>query len=146
MKAVIQRVLDASVVVNEEIVGKIEKGFVVLLGVQKGDTKENADYLIKKITSLRIFSDENDKMNLSLKDVNGSLLIVSQFTLFADCAKGNRPSFSNAAEANLANDLYEHFIAECKNSGFKVETGIFGANMKVNLTNDGPVTIIIEKY
>ena len=146
MKAVIQRVLDASVVVNEEEVGKIEKGFVVLLGVQKGDTKENADYLIKKITSLRIFSDENDKMNLSLKDVNGSLLIVSQFTLFADCAKGNRPSFSNAAEANLANDLYEHFIAECKNSGFKVETGIFGANMKVNLTNDGPVTIIIEKY
>ncbi len=146
MKAVIQRVLDANVVVNEEIVGKIEKGFVVLLGVQKGDTKENADYLIKKITSLRIFSDENDKMNLSLKDVNGSLLIVSQFTLFADCAKGNRPSFSNAAEANLANDLYEYFIAECKNSGFKVETGIFGANMKVNLTNDGPVTIIIEKY
>ncbi len=146
MKAVVQRVSNANVKVNEEIVGKIENGFVVLLGVQNGDTKENADYLVKKITALRVFSDENDKMNLSLKDVNGSLLVVSQFTLCADCVKGNRPSFSGAADPKLANELYEYFVSECRKLDFKVETGIFGANMKLNLTNDGPVTIILEKY
>ena len=146
MKAVVQRVSNANVKVNEEIVGKIENGFVVLLGVQNGDTKENADYLVKKITALRVFSDENDKMNLSLKDVNGSLLVVSQFTLCADCVKGNRPSFSGAADPKLANELYEYFVSECRKLDFKVETGIFGANMKLNLANDGPVTIILEKY
>lgn len=146
MKAVVQRVSNANVKVNEEIVGKIENGFVVLLGVQNGDTKENADYLVKKITALRVFSDENDKMNLSLKDVNGSLLVVSQFTLCADCVKGNRPSFSGAADPKLANELYEYFVSECRKLDSKVETGIFGANMKLNLTNDGPVTIILEKY
>ncbi len=146
MKAVVQRVSNANVKVDEEIVGKIENGFVVLLGVQNGDTKENADYLVKKITALRVFSDENDKMNLSLKDVNGSLLVVSQFTLCADCVKGNRPSFSGAADPKLANELYEYFVSECRKLDFKVETGIFGANMKLNLTNDGPVTIILEKY
>ena len=146
MKAVVQRVSNANVKVNEEIVGKIKNGFVVLLGVQNGDTKENADYLVKKITALRVFSDENDKMNLSLKDVNGSLLVVSQFTLCADCVKGNRPSFSGAADPKLANELYEYFVSECRKLDFKVETGIFGANMKLNLTNDGPVTIILEKY
>ena len=146
MKAVVQRVSNANVKVNEEIVGKIENGFVVLLGVQNGDTKENADYLVKKITALRVFSDENDKMNLSLKDVNGSLLVVSQFTLCADCVKGNIPSFSGAADPKLANELYEYFVSECRKLDFKVETGIFGANMKLNLTNDGPVTIILEKY
>ena len=146
MKAVVQRVSNANVKVNEEIVGKIENGFVVLLGVQNGDTKENADYLVKKITALRVFSDENDKMNLSLKDVNGSLLVVSQFTLCADCVKGNRPSFSGAADPKVANALYEYFVSECRKLDFKVETGIFGANMKLNLTNDGPVTIILEKY
>lgn len=146
MKAVVQRVSNANVKVNEEIVGKIENGFVVLLGVQNGDIKENADYLVKKITALRVFSDENDKMNLSLKDVNGSLLVVSQFTLCADCVKGNRPSFSGAADPKLANELYEYFVSECRKLDFKVETGIFGANMKLNLTNDGPVTIILEKY
>ena len=146
MKAVVQRVSNANVKVNEEIEGKIENGFVVLLGVQNGDTKENADYLVKKITALRVFSDENDKMNLSLKDVNGSLLVVSQFTLCADCVKGNRPSFSGAADPKVANELYEYFVSECRKLDFKVETGIFGANMKLNLTNDGPVTIILEKY
>lgn len=146
MKAVVQRVSNANVKVNEEIVGKIENGFVVLLGVQNGDIKENADYLVKKITALRVFSDENDKMNLSLKDVNGSLLVVSQFTLCADCVKGNRPSFSGAADPKVANELYEYFVSECRKLDFKVETGIFGANMKLNLTNDGPVTIILEKY
>ena len=146
MKAVVQRVSNANVKVNEEIVGKIENGFVVLLGVQNGDIKENADYLVKKITALRVFSDENDKMNLSLKDVNGSLLVVSQFTLCADCVKGNRPSFSGAADPKLANELYEYFVSECRKLDFKVETGIFGANMKLKLTNDGPVTIILEKY
>lgn len=144
MKAVIQRVLDANVKVNGEVVGQISKGFVVLLGVANDDTKEKADYLIKKITNLRVFKDENDKMNLALKDVGGELLIISQFTLYADCSKGNRPSFVNAGNPELANELYEYFIDECRKLGFKVEHGIFGADMKVNLTNDGPVTILLE--
>lgn len=144
MKAVIQRVLNANVKVNNEIIGNIDKGFVILLGVANDDTKEKADYLIKKITNLRVFSDENDKMNLSLKDVNGELLVISQFTLFADCSKGNRPSFTNAGNPELANELYEYFITECRKLGFKVEHGIFGADMKVNLINDGPVTILLE--
>ncbi len=145
MKIVIQRVQNAEVKVENETVGKINKGFLVLLGVTHGDTKENADYLVKKLCKLRVFRDENDKMNLSLKDVNGELLIVSQFTLYADCTQGNRPSFINAAGPEEANELYEYFCEECQKNGIKVEKGIFGADMKVSLLNDGPVTIIIEK-
>ena len=145
MKIVVQRVQNAEVKVENETVGKINKGFLVLLGVTKGDTKENADYLVKKLCKLRVFRDENDKMNLSLKDVNGELLIVSQFTLYADCTQGNRPSLINAAGPEEANELYEYFCEECKKNGIKVEKGIFGADMKVSLLNDGPVTIIIEK-
>ena len=145
MKLVIQRVKRASVEVNKEIVGKIEQGFLVLLGVGPEDTKENADFLVQKLIKLRVFEDENGKMNLSLKDINGELLIVSQFTLYADCTGGNRPSFTNAAKPDKANELYEYFIKECKKENIKVEHGIFGADMKVELLNDGPVTILLEK-
>lgn len=124
---------------------KFGKGFLVLLGVTHDDTKEKADYLVKKLCKLRVFTDENDKMNLSLKDVNGELLIVSQFTLYADCSEGNRPSFIKAAKPDFANELYEYFCKECEKNDIHVERGIFGADMKVNLLNDGPVTIIIEK-
>ena len=119
MKIVIQRVQNAEVKVENETVGKINKGFLVLLGVTHGDTKENADYLVKKLCKLRVFRDENDKMNLSLKDVNGELLIVSQFTLYADCTQGNRPSFINAAGPEEANELYEYFCEECQKKGEK---------------------------
>ncbi len=145
MKIVVQRVKEAEVKVEGKTVGKIGKGFLVLLGVTHTDTKENADYLVKKLCKLRIFTDENDKMNLALKDVNGELLIVSQFTLYADCSQGNRPSFIEAAKPEKANALYEYFCEECAKNGIKVEKGIFGADMKVGLLNDGPVTIIIEK-
>ena len=145
MKLVIQRVQYASVDVNQETVGKIGKGFMVLLGIAEGDTKEQADYLVKKLCNLRIFEDENGKMNLALKDVDGELLIISQFTLCADCSGGNRPSFVDAEKPEKANELYEYFCYECSKKGIKVEKGIFGADMKVSLLNDGPVTIIIEK-
>lgn len=145
MKIVIQRVTNAQVEVDKKVVGKIGKGFLVLLGVTHEDTKENADYLVKKLCKLRVFSDENDKMNLSLKDVNGELLIVSQFTLYANCKDGNRPSFVEAAKPEQANELYEYFCSECEKNDIKVEKGIFGADMKVSLLNDGPVTIVIEK-
>lgn len=145
MKLVVQRVKNAKVDVDGKTVGKIEKGFLVLLGVTHTDTKETADYLVKKLCSLRVFEDENGKMNLSLKDVDGKLLIVSQFTLYADCSGGNRPSFVNAAKPEFANELYEYFCDKCKGNGIEVEKGIFGADMKVSLLNDGPVTIILEK-
>lgn len=145
MKLIIQRVKHASVTVDNNIVGKIGQGFLVLIGVGPEDTKEIADYLVQKLIKLRIFEDENGKMNLSLKDVNGELLIVSQFTLYADCSGGNRPSFVNAAKPEKANELYEYFIQECKKQNINVEHGIFGADMKVELLNDGPVTIILEK-
>lgn len=145
MKIVVQRVKNAQVEVENETVGKIGKGFLVLLGVTHTDTKENADYLVKKLCKLRIFTDENDKMNLSLKDVSGELLIVSQFTLYANCLDGNRPSFTDAAKSDMANELYEYFCLECEKNDIKVQKGIFGADMKVSLVNDGPVTIIIEK-
>lgn len=145
MKIVIQRVKNAQVEVEGEIVGKIKKGFLVLLGVTHNDTKEQADYLVKKLCKLRVFTDENGKMNLSLKDVDGELLIVSQFTLYADCTGGNRPSFIEAAKPEQANELYEYFCSECEKSDVKVKKGIFGADMKVSLVNDGPVTVILEK-
>ena len=145
MKVVIQRVKNASVKVDEKIVGQIEKGFLVLVGIKVGDTKEQADYLVKKVCNLRVFSDENDKMNLGLKDVNGKLLIVSQFTLYGDCSDGNRPSFIEAARPEEAIPLYEYFCDESAKNGIEVQKGIFGADMKVNLLNDGPVTIIMEK-
>ncbi len=145
MKLVVQRVKNAKVEVEGKIVGKIDKGFLVLLGVTHNDTREIADYLVKKICNLRVFEDENGKMNLNIKQVEGELLIVSQFTLYGDCTEGNRPSFTNAAKPDLANELYEYFCNKCAENDINVEKGIFGADMKVNLLNDGPVTIIIEK-
>ena len=145
MKVVIQRVKYASVKVDEKIVGEIEKGFLVLIGIKVGDTKEQADYLVKKVCNLGVFTDEQDKMNLSLKDVDGKLLIVSQFTLYGNCNDGNRPSFIEAARLEEAIPLYEYFCDECSKKGFEVQKGIFGADMKVELLNDGPVTIVIEK-
>ncbi len=145
MKLVIQRVNNAKVDVDNKTIGQIEKGFLVLIGVGPEDTKEIADFLVEKLCNLRIFEDENQKMNLSIKDIDGELLIVSQFTLYADCKKGNRPSFAGAAEPEKANALYEYFIEKCKDKVKKVEHGKFGADMKVSLLNDGPVTIILEK-
>ena len=145
MKIVVQRVKNASVSVDNNIVGKINQGFLVLLGIKNSDTKKDVDYLVNKLVNLRIFNDENDKMNLSLKSVNGELLIISQFTLYGDLKKsGNRPSFSDAAKPDIAIPLYEYFIFECKKQIPVVETGIFGSDMKVSLLNDGPVTIIVE--
>ena len=144
MRVVVQRVKHASVTINGSVNGKINNGFLVLLGIQSTDSEQDVDYLVKKVTNLRIFSDENDKMNLSLKDVNGELLIVSQFTLYANCKEGNRPSFVEAAKPDVAIPLYEYFVSECKRIIPVVETGIFGADMKVDLLNDGPVTIIMD--
>ena len=144
MKLIIQRVANAQVEVENKIIGSIGKGFLVLLGVTHEDTTENADNLVKKLLNLRIFPDENYKMNLSLKDVNGELLVVSQFTLYADCHKGNRPSFVEAAKPEQANKLYEYFVEKCRKENVTVQTGEFGAHMKVSLLNDGPVTIILE--
>ena len=145
MKFVVQRVKQAQVDVEGKTVGKIDNGFLVLIGITHTDTKEIADYLIKKLVNLRVFEDDNGKMNLALNDVKGELLLVSQFTLYADCSSGNRPSFTEAAKPDVANELYEYIINECKKKINKVETGIFGAEMKVSLINDGPVTIILEK-
>ena len=144
MRVVVQRVKHASVTINGTVNGKINNGFLVLLGIQSTDSEQDVDYLVKKVTNLRIFSDENDKMNLSLKDVNGELLIASQFTLYANCKEGNRPSFVEAAKPDIAIPLYEYFVSECKKIIPVVETGIFGADMKVDLLNDGPVTIIMD--
>ena len=144
MRTVVQRVSSASVTVDGNIMGKINKGFLVLLGIKSTDTKQDVDYMVKKVINLRIFRDENDKMNLSLKDVNGELLIVSQFTLYGDASGGNRPSFIEAAKPDIAIPLYEYFISECKKQINVVQTGEFGADMKVDLLNDGPVTIIME--
>ena len=145
MKLVVQRVKKAEVKVDGNIIGKIDKGFLVLIGIKVGDTKEQADYLVKKLCNLRVFSDENDKMNLSIKDVKGKLLIVSQFTLYGDCSQGHRQSFIEAARPEEANPLYEYFCNQCELNNIEVQKGIFGADMKVELINDGPVTIIIEK-
>ena len=145
MRLVVQRVKNASVEVDKKTVGKIDKGYLVLLGVTHTDTKEIADYLVKKLCNLRIFEDENGKMNLNIKQVDGSMLIVSQFTLYGDCTDGNRPSFTNAAKPDFANELYEYFCDKCSENNIHIEKGIFGADMKVSLLNDGPVTIILEK-
>lgn len=145
MKLVIQRVAKAQVEVDEKIVGKISKGYLVLFGVKEGDTIEQADALADKLCKLRIFEDENEKMNLSINDIDGELLIVSQFTLYANCEKGNRPSFVEAMEPKRANEIYEYFVERCKEKVRKVEKGVFGAHMKVSLLNDGPVTIVLEK-
>ena len=145
MRLVIQRVKNADVSVDGRTVGKINQGFLVLLGIKNTDTQKDVDYLVRKLINLRVFTDENDKMNLSLQSVNGELLIISQFTLYGECKKsGNRPSFSDAAKPDIAIPLYEYFISECKKQVQVVETGIFGADMKVSLLNDGPVTIIID--
>ena len=144
MRALIQRVTSASVKVDEEIVGKIGKGFLIFLGVYEEDTEEKIEKLTKKIVNLRIFNDENDKMNLSIKEVKGEILLISQFTLCADTRKGNRPSFVSAKNPKDANVIYEKTIESIRNEGIIVEKGIFGADMKVELLNDGPVTILLD--
>lgn len=145
MKALIQRVLESKLAIGGEEYSKIDRGFLVLLGVTHEDTEEDMMALAEKISKLRIFEDENGKMNLSIKDIGGKLHIVSQFTLYADCHHGNRPSFINAAKPELANDLYEKFIKYCKeNLNLEVSTGSFGADMQITLINDGPVTIMLE--
>ena len=144
MRVVIQRVKCASVTVDGQIVGKIDQGFMCLVGITHTDTKAEVEKVADKLAGLRIFSDENDKMNLALADVGGSILSISQFTLYANCRRGKRPGFENAAKPDLANPLYEYFNEYLRNKGLVVETGIFGADMKVELLNDGPVTIILE--
>ena len=145
MKALIQRVKKASVTIDDNLYSSIGAGLLVFLGVEKGDTEVNADKLAEKLVNLRIFEDENEKMNLSLKDVKGEMLIVSQFTLCGDCKKGTRPSFDKSAPPDIANELYEYFISKIKTSGIFVQTGQFGAMMEVELINDGPVTFMVEK-
>lgn len=144
MKFVIQRVSQAEVVVEEQSVSKIDQGLMVLVSICNSDTKEIADKLINKLIHLRIFEDENGKSNLSVQDIHGNLLIISQFTLYADCRKGNRPSYTHAGNPDLANELYEYIIAQCQKEFPNVQHGIFGAYMKVSLLNDGPFTIIFD--
>lgn len=144
MIALIQRVSNASVEVSSKTVSSIGKGLLVFIGIEKGDTDEDIEYLVRKISQLRVFEDGSGKLNYSVKDINGEILVVSQFTLLADCTKGNRPSFEKAEAPQRARELYEKFIEKLKISGVSVASGIFGASMKVNLTNDGPVTIIID--
>ena len=144
MRIVLQRVTSASVTVAGEVTGSIGTGYLVLLGVGQGDTEEDCRRLADKVMNLRIFSDENDKINLSLADVDGSLLVVSQFTLYADCRKGNRPNFIQAGKPDEAERLYNYFTDYCRSKGKHVETGVFGADMKVSLVNDGPFTVVLE--
>ena len=144
MRFVIQRVTESSVAVDNAVIGRIGKGFMVLIGVSEDDTEETADKLVKKMIGLRIFEDENGKTNLSLADVGGGLLLISQFTLYANCRKGNRPSFIEAGSPEKANALYEYIIAKCREQVPVVETGAFGAEMKVSLVNDGPFTIVLD--
>ncbi len=144
MRFVIQRVTESSVAVDHAVIGRIGKGFMVLIGVSGDDTEETADKLVKKMIGLRIFEDENGKTNLSLADVGGGLLLISQFTLYANCRKGNRPSFIEAGSPEKANALYEYIIAKCREQVAVVETGAFGAEMKVSLVNDGPFTIVLD--
>ena len=145
MRLLVQRVLESNVKVDGKIVGQINKGYMVLLGVCDSDNEEIADYLVKKLINLRVFEDENGKMNLNINQVNGELLIISQFTLYANTKDGNRPSFIEAAKPEKAEKIYEYFLEQCRKEGIKTEAGIFGADMKVSLINDGPVTIMLEK-
>lgn len=145
MKILVQKVLNASVTVNKQLVSQINQGFLLFIGVEKGDTQTQADFLAKKIANLRIFEDENNKMNLSIQDVKGEILAVSQFTLAADLSRGNRPGFDSAARPEEAKQLYEYFVAQLQTYNLPVQTGIFQADMKVALTNDGPCTFILEK-
>ena len=145
MRLLVQRVLNSNVKVDGKVVGEIDKGYMVLLGVTHDDDKEKADYLVNKLLNLREFEDENGKMNLNIKQVGGELLIISQFTLYGNTKDGNRPSFIDAAKPDKANELYEYFIEKCKKENIKTEVGIFGADMKVSLVNDGPVTIMLER-
>lgn len=144
MRFVIQRVMEASCVVGDEVTGKIKRGFLVLIGVSDTDTVEIADKMIKKLVGLRIFEDEEGKTNKSLSDVDGALLLISQFTLYADCKKGNRPSFIRAGKPDAAKEMYEYIIMRCKECVPEVEQGIFGADMKISLLNDGPFTIVLD--
>lgn len=144
MRALVQRVSRASVTIDGKVHGAIDKGFLVLLGITEGDTEADARYLADKCVGLRVFTDENDKMNRSLADVGGGLLVVSQFTLYGDCSHGRRPSFIAAARPDTAIPLYECFVARCRESGLPVETGEFGAHMEVELLNDGPVTLWMD--
>ncbi len=144
MRVVLQRVESASVTVDKEVVGSIGRGYLVLLGVSNTDTEKQADKLADKIARMRIFSDENGKTNLSAADVSGEILIISQFTLYADCRKGNRPSFTDAGSAQLAEELYEYFIKQCEGRFARVQHGVFGADMSVALVNDGPFTLVLE--
>ena len=144
MKFVIQRVSEASVKVDGNIIGQIGKGFMVLIGVGQDDTKEIADKMVKKLVGLRIFEDENGKTNLALADVGGEMLLISQFTLYANCKKGYRPSFIESGAPDMASDMYEYIIEKCKETVSVVERGIFGADMKVSLINDGPFTIVLD--
>ena len=144
MRFVIQRVNEASVTVNEEVIGSLQKGYMVLIGISETDTQETADKLVRKMIGLRIFEDENGKTNLSLADVRGSLLLISQFTLYANCKKGNRPSFIEAGNPEKAESLYQYIIEECKKKVPIVETGSFGAEMYVSLVNHGPFTILLD--
>lgn len=144
MRAVVQRVSRSEVTVDGRTTGKINKGLLVLLGVTHGDTSKDVDYIVDKTINLRIFEDENDKMNLSLKDIGGEMLAVSQFTLYGDCRKGRRPSFTNAAATEEADKLYQEFVKKVSEQGINTETGEFGAHMMVDLVNDGPVTILLE--
>lgn len=144
MKALVQRVNFANLKIDGEIYSKIEKGMLVLLGIEKEDSQKDIDYIVKKVANLRIFEDENGKMNLSVKDIQGQIMLVSQFTLCADCKGGNRPSFINAQIPEIANEMYEEVIKKIKETGICVEVGKFGADMKINFENDGPVTIMIE--
>ena len=144
MKFVIQRVINSSVEVDGKIVGKINKGFNILVGIHKNDTKEIADKMVKKTIKLRIFEDDNGKMNLNIKDVSGEILVISQFTLLANMARGNRPSFIEAGIPEMSNEIYEYIVSEFKKNIAIVENGIFGADMKVNILNDGPVTIVLD--
>ncbi len=144
MRAVVQRVKHSQVTVEDEVVGKIQSGLMVLLGVEDGDDTKDVQYMIDKVTNLRIFEDEEGKMNCSIKDVGGDILAVSQFTLLGDCRKGRRPSFINAARPEAANDLYQNFVTGVRDEGLTVETGVFQADMLVDIANDGPVTLLLD--
>ncbi|WP_409227399.1 D-aminoacyl-tRNA deacylase [Gudongella sp. SC589] len=144
MRAVVQRVSSGKVIVNDEIVGEIEKGLLVYLGVGENDTETDLEYMVNKVTGLRIFEDENEKMNLSVQDIGGEILAISQFTLYGDARKGKRPSFTDAASPDVGDRLYERFIERTTEMGIRTESGVFGAHMMVDYVNDGPVTILLD--